>query len=163
MVPNYFSPLEFRISVKRLPAVEFFTQQTSIPGISTNPISQPTRFNPVFRTGDSTTFSNLDLTFILDEGMNNYIEIFDWMISASFPENHDQYRNIQQSQEGLFSDISVLLLNSKKNSNLEITYKSCFPIALSDVALNTTESDVTYPQVTATFQYDSFSIKRLVK
>jgi hypothetical protein len=161
IVPNFFSPLEFRVTIKRLPNVEFFTQRSMIPSISTTPVVQPTRFNPVYRTGDQVNFSNLDLTFIVDEDLKNYTEIFEWMISSAFPENHNQFKQIANSEEGLFSDISVIIMNSKKNSNIEVSYKSCFPISLSDIQLNTTDQDVTYPEVTATFQYDTFSIKRL--
>jgi len=161
IVPNYFSPLEFRVSIKRLPNVEFFTQRSMIPSINTTPIQQPTRFNPIFRTPDQVSFSNLDLTFIIDEDMNNYTEIFDWMIASAFPENHEQFRRIADSEDGLFSDISVIVLNSKKNSNIEISYTNCFPISLSDIQLNTTDQDVTYPEATCSFQYDTFSIKRL--
>jgi hypothetical protein len=161
MITNYLSPLEFRVLIKRLPNVEFFTQRSMIPSISTTPVQQPTRFNPVFRTGDSVNFSNLDLTFIVDEEMRNYTEIFDWIISSTLPENHDQFRTLQRSDEGLFSDITIIILNSKKNANIEITYKKCFPISLSEISLNTTDSDVTYPEATATFQYDTFTIKSL--
>lgn len=161
LTPNYFSPLEFQISIKRLPHVEFFTQQTSIPSISTNPVVQPTRFNTIWQTPDQVTFSTLDLSFIVDEDMQNYMEIFNWMISSAFPETHEQHKKLSTSAEGLFSDIDVRIMNSKKNSNILVSYVNCFPISLGDVQLNTTESDVTYPQVTTTFQYDRFSIKKL--
>lgn len=161
IIPNFFSPLEFKILIKRLPNVEFFTQKTMIPSISSNPIPQPTRFNPVFRTGDAVTFSNLDLTFIVDENLKNYTEIFDWMIASAFPEEHRQFDGIKKSDEGLFSDISVLIMNSKKNSNIEVLYKNCFPISLSDIQLNTSDQDVSYPEVTASFQYDTYSINML--
>jgi hypothetical protein len=161
MINNYLSPLEFKILIKRLPNVEFFTQRTMIPSISTSPIQQPTRFNPVFITPDQVSFSSLDLTFIVDEAMKNYMEIFDWIISSANVESHDKFRQLKASPEGLFSDIAIIILNSKKNPNIEITYKNCFPISLGDIQLNTTDSDVTYPEVTVTFQYDTFDIKHL--
>lgn len=161
MINNYFSPLEFKIIIKRLPNVTFFTQRTMIPSISTTPIEQPTRFNPVFQTPDRVSFSSLDLTFIVDEAMNNYMEIFNWMIASTTATGTDKFRQLSSSAEGLFSDISVVILNSKKNPSIEVNYTNCFPISLGDVQLNTTESDVTYPEVTATFQYDTFDIKHL--
>lgn len=161
MITNYFSPLEFKILIKRLPNVTFFTQRTMIPSISMNPISQPTRFNPVFRTPDVVNFSSLDLTFIVDESMNNYMEIFRWMIDSTVTMGHDNYRQLNNSPDGLFSDITIVILNSKKNPSIEVTYTDCFPVSLSDVQLNTTESDVTYPEVTATFQYNTFDVKHL--
>lgn len=161
MINNYFSPLEFKILIKRLPNVTFFTQRTMIPSISTTPIQQPTRFNPVYTTPDQINFSTLDLTFIVDEAMNNYMEIFNWMVSSTVAKDHNGFRQLKSSPDGLFSDIAVVILNSKKNPNLEVTYTNCFPISLGDVQLNTTDSDVTYPEVTATFQYDTFDIKHL--
>lgn len=161
MINNYFSPLEFKILIKRLPNVTFFTQRTMIPSISTTAIQQPTPFNPLYRTPDQVNYSALDLTFIVDEAMNNYTEIFDWMISSTVATGHDAFRQLKASDEGLFSDISVIALNSKKNASIEVNYINCFPTSLSEIQLNTTETDVTYPEATATFQYDRFTINRL--
>lgn len=161
--PNFFVPVEFRVLIKRLPNVQFFTQQTSIPNISANPIIQSTRFNPVFQQGDMVTYGNLDLTFIVDEEMKNYMEIFNWITGFAFPQNHEQFKNIKESRDGLFSDIQILVMNSKKNANIEINFKNCFPIGLSDVSLDVTNQDVTYPQATATFQYDSYNINKFEK
>jgi hypothetical protein len=163
IIPNYFSPLEFKILVKRLPNVEFFTQRTVIPSINVTPVQQPTRFNPVYRTSDNVNYGNLDLTFIIDENMRNYREIFDWIIASTFPENHEQFKGIKNSDEGLFSDIVILVMNSKKNSNIEITYKNCMPISLSDVILDTTTQDVAYPEATVTFQFDYYHLSLIEK
>lgn len=159
IVPNYFSPLEFVVSIKRLPNVQFFTQRSVIPSVNVSPVIQPTRFNQVYRTADEVNYGNLDLTFTVDEDMKNYLEIFRWIILSSFPENHGQFSSIRDGDDGgLFSDISIVVMNSKKNSNIEITYKNCMPIALSDVVLDTTQQDVIYPEATASFQYDYFHI-----
>lgn len=158
MITNYLSPLEFIITVKRLPSVEFYTQRTSIPGISVNPIEHPTPFKPTFEGGDRLNYDDLNLSFIVDEGMTNYLEIFNWIKGYSFPENFDQYKNIVASQNGLKSDISVKVLNSHKNPSLLIDYRDCFPISLSEVTLDTTQNDVIYPEATVTFRYNYFDI-----
>jgi len=158
MITNYLSPLEFIITVKRLPSVEFFTQRTSIPGISVNPIEHPTPFKPTFEGGDRLNYDDLNLSFVVDEGMTNYLEIFNWIKGYSFPENFDQYKNLAASQNGLKSDISIKVLNSHKNPSLLIDYRDCFPISLSEVTLDTTQNDVIYPEATVTFRYNYFDI-----
>jgi hypothetical protein len=158
MITNYLSPLEFIITVKRLPSVEFFTQRTSVPGISVNPIEHPTPFKPTFEGGDRLNYDDLNLSFIVDEGMANYLEIFNWIKGYSFPENFGQYQNLQSSQEGLKSDISIKILNSHKNPSILIDYRDCFPISLSEVTLDTTQTDVIYPEATVTFRYNYFDI-----
>jgi hypothetical protein len=158
MITNYFSPLEFIVTVKRMPNVQFFTQRATIPSVTKRGIDRQTPFKTIYETGDQVSYSELNLTFIVDEQMNNYIEVFDWIKGLTFPENFDQFKKLSESDEGLRSDISIVVKNSSKNPSIVIDYFDCFPIALSEVLLDTTQNDVIYPEVTVTFQYNYFSI-----
>lgn len=161
MITNYFSPLEFIVTVKRLPYIEFFTQRTEIPGVSAIPIEKPNPFNKTYETPDKLTYNNFEFSFIIDEKMNNYIEVYNWIKGITAPQNFGQFKEINESEEGRFSDISVLVLNSNKNPSIAINYKNCFPISLSEVSLDTTSPDIVYPQATVTFQYDYFEIEQV--
>lgn len=161
MITNYFSPLEFIVTVKRLPHVEFFTQRTQIPGVSATPVEKPNPFNVMYETPDKLRYNNFEFSFIIDEKMNNYLEIYNWIKGITFPQNFGQYKDINESSEGRISDISVLVLNSSKNPSINITYRNCFPITLSDVTLDTTSSDLIYPEATVTFQYDYYEIEQV--
>jgi hypothetical protein len=161
MITNYFSPLEFVVTVKRLPNVQFFTQRATIPSVTKQPIDKPTPFKVLYETGDVVTYSELNLSFIVDEQMNNYIEVFNWIKGLTFPENFDQFKNLAESEDGLRSDISVIVKNSNKNPSIVIDYYDCFPISLSEVLLDTTQSDIIYPEATVTFQYNYFSISQI--
>lgn len=158
MINNYMSPLEFVISVKRLPHVQFFTQRVTVPGISINPVEQPTPFKPLMETGDKLTYGELSLSFIIDEKMSNWKEVHDWMVGIAFPEKFDQFKNLNESREGLRSDISLIIMNSNKNPNIEIYYKDCFPINLSEIQLDTTQSDLIYPEANVTFAHNGYTI-----
>lgn len=159
MITNYMSPLEFRVAIKRLPSVEFFIQRAAIPGISSTAAEQPTPFNKTFHTSDELMFNNLDLTFIIDEQMTNFMEIFNWIQAATFPRHFGEFKDLVESPEGLSSDISIQILNSHKRPSIELQFVNCFPISLTDVILDTTQTDIVYPEVTATFQYDTYSIR----
>ena len=161
MITNYLSPLEFRILVQRLPNVSFFTQRVSIPDISASGIDQATPLNRIYQQPNSLTYSTLDLNFILDEEMNNYLEMFNWLKGITSPENYEQFNRQKDSEFGLYSDITVTILNSHKNPKIEFTYKNCFPISLSSVQMDTTQPDITYPEATTTFQYDYFDVNIL--
>lgn len=161
MITNYLSPLEFVVTVKRLPNVQFFTQRATIPSVNIQAIDKPTPFKTIFETGDRINYSELNLSFIVDEDMNNYIEVFNWMKGLSFPENFNQYKNLKESENGLKSDISIVIMNSHKNPSISVDYYDCFPISLSEVLLDTTQNDIIYPEATATFQYNYFSITQI--
>jgi len=161
MITNYLSPLEFRVVIKRLPAVEFFIQRAMLPSISGQPTETLNPFNRTFNVPDKLNFSPLDLTFIIDENMQNYLEIRNWLNDITAPRDFEEYKRISSSEEGVESDITIQILNSNKNLNLKASFINCFPISLSDVMLDTTQQDVTYPEATATFQYESFSIEKI--
>lgn len=158
MITNYFSPLEFQVNIKRLPNVEFFVQKTAIPGVSGNPAIMPTPFNRLNFTPDKLQYSPLELSFIVDEEMKNYLEVFNWIKGTTFPERYEQYKNLAESEHGIDSDITIVALNSHKNPIIRINFTNCIPTALSPVILDTTSPDVVYPEATATFTYDYFDI-----
>lgn len=159
MITNYLSPLEFQVAIKRLPNVEFFTQKATLPGISGSAVEMSGPLNKIFHTQDKLNYEDFSMSFIIDEKMGNYMEILNWIKGISSPENYEQYKNIKNSDEGLYSDISVIILNSMKNKNLQWNFYNCFPINLSGIDLDTTNSDITYPESTATFKYDYYDIE----
>lgn len=161
MITNFMSPLEFLVSVKRLPNVQFFTQAVNIPSFSIQPIEQPNPFKPIPVPGDRASYGDLSLSFVVDESMNNYIEVFNWMKGIAFPNNFNQYKNLEASEYGLLTDISIVIMNSHKNANISVNFVDCFPVNLSDVTLDTTQTDVIYPQATVTFTFKDFTITQL--
>jgi len=158
MITNYLSPLEFQVTIQKLENVEFFIQKVSIPSISMAPVIVPTPFNNTYATPDKLTYSEMSLSFIIDEGMRNYLEVFNWMISISAPQDFKQYRGLPEDKRDIYSDMSIIMLNSNKNPSIRFNFKNCFPISLSEVSLDTTQQDLQYPEATVSFQYDYFDI-----
>ena len=159
-ITNFLQPIEFELSIKRLPAVQFFIQRASIPAINMGFATQPVMFNNVFHSPDKMDYSDFNITFIVDEKADNYIEVFDWMHGLAFPQSFSQYKNLNESEPGLYSDIILSIKNSAKKPNLRIHFKNAFPISLSELMLDTTQSDVIYPEASVSFKYDSFTISR---
>lgn len=160
MITNYLSPLEFQVTVKRLPEVEFFTQTLEIPSMSTAGIVVDNPFNYTHITPNKVTYGNLNLSFIVDESMKNYRSVFDWITGVGFPQNFGQYKNLETSEEGLISDISIIMMNSNKNPNIVVHFKDCFPISLSPIRLDTTSPQLIYPTATVSFTYTYFTIEQ---
>jgi len=161
MITNFLSPLEFVVTVRRLPQVEFFTQSVTIPSVSIAQVDQNTPFKIVPVPGDRLTYGELPLSFIVDESMNNYIEVYNWLKDMTFNEEFEQFDRIKDGEYGILTDISLVIMNSHKNPNINIEFRDCFPTNLSDITLDTTQSDVTYPQATVSFTFRDFIITQL--
>ena len=100
----------------------------TIPSIDIGTTIQPTMIRNLYIPGNSIEFGDITITFLLDEEYTNYKKIFDWVkICRDFDEIN---------AEKMFSDISVVLLNTKFNPILTLKFENCFPFNLSDIPLN---------------------------
>ncbi len=155
---NYLSPIEFRFVIERLPYVTFFTQNLTLPGISSNPVQHPNPFKILYHSPDSLTYDQLEVQFRVDENMKNYEELYSWMLGLTFPENFDQFADLKDGDDGLYSDASVLIMSGGRNPNILYKFKNIFPINLSSINMDTTQSDINYVSASATFQIQSYEI-----
>lgn len=157
---NFLNPNEFRFTLSRLPHVEFFVQGVTLPDISSTPVEQFTPFKTVYRPADKIEFGDLTLTVLVDEDMQSYLETWNWLIALTKPENFEQYADLL-SGDGIYSDATLTVLSSKKNPNIQITFKDMFPISVGSISLATNQSDVNPPVVDMTFRYSSYSFTLL--
>ena len=162
---NFLSPLNFRFQIKKAPNVNFFIQKVNVPQIELPQVDTPNPFVKTPYPGDHITYGTLNITFRVDEDLHNYLEIHNWIKALGKPDNYNQFYEIETKPtitgDGIYSDISLLVLNSTKLPNYEITYKDAFPIMLSDLTFNTMDTDVNFLPASATFKYTSYDITKL--
>ena len=176
---DYASPVQFRFSIIKLPKVEYFATAANIPGISLGTAEQPTPLKDIPIPGDKLNYDNLNLSFLVDENLENYREIHGWMTGLGFPKDTSQFRALQgagadrfpttsdvginaelgrikkpvQDDGGTYSDATLFVLTSKNNANLEIRFRDIYPVSLSGLDFNQQETDVSYLTANVTFAY----------
>lgn len=161
---NFLSPLNFKFQIKKTPHTNFFIQKVNIPSINLPDIMTPTPFIDLPIPGDHLKYGEMNITFAVDEDLTNYMEINNWIVSIAQESSFDKYHEISNqpiySGNGIYSDISLFVLNSTKLPNYEITFIDAYPKALGDLVFNTTDGDVNYIQVSATFKYTRYEINK---
>lgn len=158
---NFLSPLNFKFQMKRAPHLNFFVQRVVLPSIDLPQIELPNPLLKVPTFGDQLQYGNLIVSYKVDEDLQNYLEIHDWMRAlgkSSFQEFNTVRTTPLISGESLKSEIVLTSLTSNKNANYEFVFKDAFPISISELDFNTTDEDVDYLSVTATFKYFQFDI-----
>tara|TARA_B100000287_G_scaffold219406_1_gene206950 strand:- start:454 stop:1053 length:600 start_codon:yes stop_codon:yes gene_type:complete len=182
---DYASPIQFRFKCTKLPLVEFFVQSASIPGISLGTAQQNTPLIDVPLPGDKVTFNSLDISFLVDENLNNFKEIHDWILGLGFPDNHTQFQNLQSAgsdrfpgstrstaatgtntpqplnEGGIYSDAILTVLNSKNIAKTEIRFKNVYPTSLGGLTYDVRLTDVDYINATVSFNYTSYEIVQI--
>lgn len=162
---NFLSPLNFRFQIKKAPHVNFFIQRVNIPAIQVGNADTSNPFVVIPHPGDHINYGTLEITFKVDEDLTNYLEIHNWIRALGFPEKYEEYKTIQDVKpytgDGIYSDISLIVLASTKTPNYDITYRDAFPISLSALTFLTTDSSVNYIEASATFKYTLFDITKI--
>ena len=162
---NFLSPLNFRFQIKRAPHLNFFIQRVNLPAIRLPEVLYPNPIQNIPYYGEHMEYADLIIEFKVDEDLQNYLEIHSWMNKLGTPEDLDQFREISKEQtytgNGIFSDITLIILSSAMNANYEIVFRDCYPTTLTELEFNTSEVDVNYLTCSASFKYTLYNINRL--
>lgn len=161
---NYLSTLNYSFDVKKLSHVKYFLQRANIPGISLQNWRQPTPRLSIPVHGDHVDYEPLEITFKVDEELENYREIHNWIIGQGAPveaEQHAALKAKNQIGEGLEVDISLTVLSSSKRPIFELPFYGAFPTQLSGIEFMTDENDVPFPVAHTTFQYYRYEIIKI--
>ena len=161
MQQNFLSPTGFRFIIKRLPNVSFFVQSASIPGISMGFTPFATPFKTLKSAGDKLEHEPFTLTIRVDENMVSYNEIYNWMVALTKNESYSQFAQLESSEFGLYSDAALVVLNSRQNPALEVTFKDVFPVSLSEIRFDTTQSSINYVTCDITFEHNGHVVKQI--
>ena len=76
---NQLNVVSFETNFLRIPGVNYFCQRINIPGISLSSSVISTPFANIPIEGDVLEFEDLSIGFIVDEDMQNYLELYNWL------------------------------------------------------------------------------------
>ncbi len=165
-IPANMNPLRnngFKFNVHRLPEVTFFCQAVNLPSLDLPPANYPTPLVNIPVPGDKLTFGQLGITFLIDEEMNNYLAIHDWMFGLGFPIKHQQYADFLHSRRSGaselingYSDGTLEILDADNKPVRTVQYINCFPTSLTQIQFETTVTDPAIVAGQATFGYSYY-------
>ena len=185
---DYLSPTQFKFNIHQLPKVEFFCTAANVPAINLGEAIFPTPYKQIPVMGDTLTYDNLSISFIVDENLENYIELHEWLTAIGFPKDREQFTTFRSSTadspvltqgisddrglttgtaqlstsaRGMFGDAILTILTNKNNPVVEVRFQDLFPVALGALDFTQTATDVEYISVTADFSYKIYDIVTL--
>lgn len=161
---NHLTPIAYRFNIRKIPNVVYFCQSVNIPGISFSSTVQTTPFSPINIQGDTLFYEDLTIRFLVDEDLEAYTEIFNWITALTAPKAFSQYKTerdtnkvLRRSTGNLFSSAELIILNNNMNPNKEIIFDDVFPTSLSSIEFDS-GSTLDTLSATVTFKYTTYSI-----
>ena len=161
---NFLSPVGFKFSLAKEPKAAFFCNSARIPEISLGTAVQPSYLKDVDVPGDKLTYGDLTLRFLVDENLENYMSIHNWLTGLGYPESTQDYRDLITNDKGIidpkeaFSDGSLHILNSNFQDTAIVKSRDLFPVFLTSLEFEATEADTTYFTAEVTFKYTVYNI-----
>jgi hypothetical protein len=168
---NFLAPTGFKFALNRAPKVTFFGNQANIPGMTLGIANQPTYLKDIDTPGDKIVFDDFTLRFLVDENLENYMEIYNWIRGLGYPESLQEIYDWQSSNKNfeqpdkstmnLYSDGTLQVLTSHQNPNFKIVFKDLWPYSLSTLQFDATDTDVQYFTSEVVFKYTIYNITDL--
>ena len=160
---SLLTSLQFVFQIQRLEGVNYHLQSADLPGISLEQIEISTPHSIIREHGTNVLFEELTVSFLVDEDLQNYLEIYNWILGLGSPNEYGEYRAFEQASfnRNVKSDATLTLLTGASNPNLEVKFTNMFPLTLSSISFSTTEDASNPITADVTFAYDRSSIRKL--
>lgn len=161
---NFLSSVAFKFNLAKYPKVDFFSNSAIIPQLTLATATQPTYLKDIDVPGEKLTFGDFTLKFLVDENMENYLAVYNWLVGLGFPETTKQFKEIttdsadQRDLTEAFCDGTLRILNSNYREISRVKFKDLFPVSLTSLDFDATTSDVQYFTAQATFKYTVYDL-----
>ena len=161
---NFLSPAGFKFTLAKEPKVSFFCNSVRIPEINLALAMQPSYLKDIDIPGEKITYGDLTIRFLVDENLENYMAIHNWITGLGFPETTAEYTDLITNDKGIqdpkeaFSDGSLSILNSNYRSAAIVKFNDLFPYSLTSLDFDATITDVQYFTAEASFKYTIYNI-----
>lgn len=153
---NRLTTNRFMFVMTRLPYVTYFCQRVNLPslGFGTSIQSNPTAIE-IKRPGTRLVYEDLQVGFVVDEEMKNWLEIHNWMSKISTYDTIYEYLREEQK----VSDALLYVLSPTYKPLLTVQFYDVYPVFLTSIDFDSTAQDSEVVVSTATLSYTHYKIK----
>jgi hypothetical protein len=161
------SPVGFKFILSEYPKVDFFSNSSQIPGINLGVAVQSNYLKDIPIPGDKLSYDDFSFEFFVDENLQNYLQVHNWMRGLGYPQSVSEYQELLNSdelnpgiQDANFgqSDGSLILYNSNYNPIAQVNFRGLFPVSLSTLDFNAKVQDINFVTANVTFKYTLYDI-----
>ena len=170
---NFLAPVGFKFSLQRSPGVSFFCNQAYIPDLNLGVAIQPNPLRDIPTPGDKVDFGDLNLRFLVDEDLKNYMEIQNWIRGLGYPESTQEFdklekdgskslpRSYKQMGDQIYSDGTLQILSSNMVGKFNVNFNELWPYSLTTLTFDATDTDIDYFTADVSFKYTMYKLTDL--
>ena len=148
-MPNFLNPSSFVLSLdsQTYSGAEFTIQTMMLPDVSAEGAPLQYKQINVGRASDKIAFGTFEISYLIDEDLLNYKEIFDWL-KSNVETTHTATNHVR--------DLTLTIMNSANNVTKQIKFIDAYPTSISSLPFDITTTDVEYLTAVVTFDYSYY-------
>lgn len=169
---NFLTPTSFRFTLQRAPKTSFLCNQANIPDLNLGVAVQQTYLKEIPRPGEIIDFGDLNLRFLVDEDLTNYVEIQNWIRGLGFPEDTKEFYELTEKGVidkkltkslgfDIYSDGMLQILTNNLIPQFQVNFQGLFPTSLSTLVFDATDTTNEYFTADVTFKYMIYTIENM--
>jgi hypothetical protein len=147
----------YKFQLDRAPALTYFAQKVNLPRVYYPAPTSPNPYGNIPFGGDHLLFDPFTVEFQVDQNLENWLEIFNWMSGLTSPSGDRKvFTDLSSNQPSIYkraSNLMLYTLDSQKNPVLMFRFENSIPVDLSGLNFDTTIEGTTYITSTVTFRY----------
>ena len=158
---SFLSNNKFEFVLRRIPNFTYLVQSVNLPTLTLGSSSVNTPFVALSIPGTQLSFGTLSLTFMVDEDMQSWYELYDWMWQLGNPESYDKRGRLSDEDDlinSVTSDASLFVKTNSNNPNIKVVFKDVYPVELGELPFNSTSSQE-FLTSSVTFAYTYYKIE----
>ena len=165
---NFLAPTGFKLVLNRSPKVAFFSNAANLPGITLGEATQPTYLKDIPTPGDKIVFDDLNIRFMVDEDLKNYMELQNWIRGLGYPESVQEIWDLQEEDRDIttksshvmdiYSDATLTVLGSSQLPIFKVLFRDLWPYSLTTLQFDATDTDVNFFTAEVGFKYTIYNI-----
>ncbi|ANS04866.1 head-proximal tip of tail tube tail completion + sheath stabilizer protein [uncultured Mediterranean phage] len=167
---NFLSPVGFKFNLQRSPGVAYFCNQANIPDLNLGVAIQPNPLRDLPTPGDKIDFGDLNIRFLVDEDLTNYMEIQKWLRGLGYPESTEQFdeweksgtstipKTYKNTGDQIYSDGTLQILSSNMVAKFNVNFNELWPYSLTTMTFDATDTDIEYFTADVSFKYTMYNI-----
>lgn len=160
---NNLSGNGFILVIDKFPNLTFTIQDVRLPGVELPAKKMYSPAGYLFAPGDKLEYNSLDVKFLVDESLNNWREVYNWMRQLAPTNIGEGYDTVSQyttrKTDGTRTTGTLSVLTNNLNLNLKISYYGLIPVSLGQIDFSTSDSDNRTISCYASFVYDYFDME----
>ena len=183
---DYSQSNQFKVYIPIFPKTEWFVVSCNVPGVTMGQGVVPTPLVDIPIVGEKLTYDQFSMTFIVDEKLQNFMEIHNWLVNMAPPQNTNQFMATTSnyviptgqttkaypadntdsqtitgstSDRQLYCDITLFILSSKINPVATVVMRDAFPTSISSLDYSSQDTDTNYVQCNVSFAFPFYTIQ----